>query len=119
MGLYEFVRMPFGLVNAPATFQRLMSTVFNSMNFERVLLYLDDVIIYSSTIEEHITRLGQVFDRLRQHNLKLKPSKCHFLKSSVQYLGHIVSAEGIATNPEKIADVQNCQEFSWNNWLLP
>ena len=107
MGLYEFTRMPFGLVNAPATFQRLMSNVFSGMNFESVLLYLDDVIIYSSTIEEHMTRLSQVFDRLRQHNLKLKPSKCHFLKSSVQYLGHIVSADGISTNPEKIAAVQN------------
>ena len=107
MGLFEFTRMPFGLVNAPATFQRLMSTVFSDMNFESVLLYLDDIIIYSSTIEEHISRLEEVFQRLRRHNLKLKPSKCHFLKSSVQYLGHIVSAEGITTNPEKVAAVEN------------
>ena len=102
MGLFEYTRMPFGLVNAPATFQRLMSTVFSDMNFESILLYLDDVIVYSSTVEEHISRLSQVFQRLRQHNLKLKPSKCHFLQRSVQYLGHIVSADGIATNPEKI-----------------
>ncbi len=90
MGLFEFNRMPFGLMNAPATFQRLMSTVFTGMQFESVLLYLDDVIIFSETVQEHISRLTQVFERLRQHNLKIKPSKCHFIKRSVQYLGHIV-----------------------------
>ena len=106
MGLFEFSRMPFDLVNAPAMFQRLMSTVFNGMNFESVLLYLDDVIVFSSSVEEHITRLTKVFQRLREHNLKLKPAKCHFLKRSVQYVGHVVSAEGIETNPDKI-DVSN------------
>ena len=78
MGLFEFTRMPFGLVNAPATFQRLMTTVFSGMNFESVLLYLDDVIIYSSTLEEHVTRLTEVFQRLRQHNLKLKTFEVPF-----------------------------------------
>ena len=102
MGLYEFKRMPFGLTNAPATFQRLMATIFGDMNFDSVLLYLDDIIVFSATVEEHVTRLSKVFSRLREHGLKLKPSKCHLLWSSVKYLGHVVSADGISTDPDKI-----------------
>ena len=106
MGLYEFTRMPFGLTNAPATFQRLMSTAFGDMNFNSVLLYLDDIIVFSATVEEHVSRLSKVFTRLREHGLKLKPSKCHLLQNSVKYLGHVVSAEGISTDPDKIAAVK-------------
>ena len=107
MGLYEFTRMPFGLVNAPATFQRLMATVFGDMNFESLLIYLDDIIIFSSTIEEHVERLRKVFHRLREHGLKLKPSKCQLFKSSVKYLGHVVSEEGITTDPAKTAALKD------------
>ena len=107
MGLYEFNRMPFGLTNAPATFQRLMTTVFGDMNFDSVLLYLDDIIVFSATVEEHVARLSKVFSRLREHGLKLKPSKCHLLQSSVKYLGHVVSTDGISTDPDKISAVKN------------
>ena len=105
MGLYEFTRMPFGLMNAPATFQRLMATVFADMNFDSVLLYLDDIVVFSSTVEEHVGRLSKVYARLREHGLKLKPTKCHLLQSSVKYLGH-VSGDGISTDPEKVTAVQ-------------
>ena len=102
LGFYEFNRMPFGLCNAPATFQRLMERCMGDMNLRDCLIYLDDVIIFSSTFEEHLDRLEAVFTRLQQNNLKLKASKCEFFKSRVTYLGHVVSDEGIETDPEKL-----------------
>ena len=105
MGLFECNRMPFGLQNAPATFQRLMMTCLGDLNMKSVLIYLDDVIVFSQTFDEHLERLKTVFDRLKEHGLKLKPSKCHILREEVSYLGHIVSAKGVATDPEKIAKV--------------
>ncbi len=102
MGLYEANRMPFGLQNAPSTFQRLMTCCFGDLNYINLLIYLDDIIVFSKTFEEHLERLQVVFNRLREHGLKLKPSKCHLMKREVQYLGHVVSAEGIRTDPEKI-----------------
>lgn len=107
MGLFEANRMPFGLQNAPSTFQRLMTCCFGDMNFVNLLIYLDDIIIFSATFEEHLERLQRVFDRLREHGLKLKPSKCHLMREEVQYLGHLVSAEGIRTDPEKIGKVKD------------
>jgi hypothetical protein len=101
-GLYEYTKMPMGLCNSPATFQRLMQHIFNDTVFQILLIYLDDLIIYSTTIEEHIERLDKVFTRLKEHGLKLKGKKCHFFKPQVKYLGHIISPEGIATDPEKI-----------------
>ena len=107
LGFYEFNRMPFGLCNAPASFQRLMERCMGELNLRDCLIYLDDVIIFSSTFEEHLERLDAVFSRLKQHNLKLKPSKCEFLRSEVTYLGHVVSEEGIRTDPEKTKAVKN------------
>ncbi len=107
MGLYEANRMPFGLQNAPSTFQRLMTCCFGDLNFESLLIYLDDIIIFSRTFEEHLERLEVVFTRLRKHGLKLKPPKCSLLRKEVQYLGHVVSAEGIHTDPEKISRVRD------------
>ena len=101
MGFYEFNRMPFGLCNAPATFQRLMERCMGEMNLRDCLIYLDDVIIFSTTFEEPLERLGAVFARLKEHNLKLKASKCEFMKSRVTYLGHVVSESGIETDPDK------------------
>lgn len=106
LGLFEYTRMPFGLMNAPATFQRLMNTVFGDLNLSEVLIYLDDIIIFSETIDEHISRLRRVFARLREHGLKLKPSKCHLLVEEVLYLGHVVSKDGIKTDPDKIEAVK-------------
>ena len=107
MGFYEFNRMPFGLCNAPATFQRLMERCMGELNLKDCLIYLDDIIIFSSTVEQHLERLEAVFKRLAQHNLKLKASKCDFLRSRVTYLGHVVSEDGIETDPEKTEAVKN------------
>ncbi len=107
MGLFEANRMPFGLQNAPSTFQRLMTCCFGDLNFTHLLIYLDDLIIFSKTFDEHLERLQLVFDRLQRHGLKLKPSKCQLLRKEVQYLGHLVSAEGVRTDPEKISRVKD------------
>ena len=100
-GLFEYNRMPFGLCNAPGTFQRLMERIFGDQSFQTLLLYLDDVVVYASTFEQHLQRLELVFGRLRAHNLKLKLAKCQFFAREVRYLGHIISARGVATDPEK------------------
>ena len=107
MGLYEYLRMPFGLCNAPATFQRLMQHCFRDEIFNVLLVFLDDIIVYSTNLQEHLYRLETVFKRLRDHGLKLKPSKCHFFKREVRYLGHIVSSKGIQTDPDKISAVRD------------
>ena len=105
LGFYEYNRMPFGLVNAPATYQRLMEDCFDGLNLQTCYIYLDDLIIFSKTFEEHIDRLRQVFDRIRQEGLKLSPQKCHFFKTKVKYVGHIVSQDGIQPDPAKIEKV--------------
>ena len=87
-GLFQFKVMPFGLTNAPATFQRLMERVLKGLHWSTCLVYLDDIIIFSKTIDEHLERLAEVFSRLRDAGLKLKPAKCHLLKRCVHYLGH-------------------------------
>ena len=95
MGLYECKRMPFGLCNAPVTFQRLMQNCLSELNLAYCLIYLDDVIIYSKTPAEHLHRMRVVFDRLRAHGLKLKPSKCELFKTEINYLAHHVSKAGV------------------------
>ena len=106
-GLFEFTVMPFGLCNAPATFQRLMETVLHGLLGNFVSVYLDDIIIYSSTIDRHLEHLDTVFDRLRQAGLRLKPSKCQFFCPQIAYLGHVISVDGIRPDPEKITKIQN------------
>ena len=106
-GHFEFNRMPFGLQNAPSSFQRLMNYVFREELNVFVLVYLDDIIVFSRTLEEHFRNLETVFQRLREAGLKLKLKKCSFVKNSVPYLGHIVSAEGLATDPKKISAMTN------------
>ena len=104
-GLFEPKRMPFGLRSAPATMQRLMSTLFKSMTWKMVLVYLDDIVIYSDTVEQHLKRMDLVFAKIREAKLKLKPSKCHFLRESVEYLGHVVSSSGVSTSPRVVQAV--------------
>ena len=104
-GLYEFVVMPFGLCNAPATFQRLMNEVLRGLPFCRV--YLDDIIVFSRDATEHAHHLAAVFERLRKASLHLKLSKCAFGRSSLRYLGHIVSRDGIQPLDDKVADVRD------------
>ena len=101
MGLFEAVRMPFGLANAPATFSRLMNKVFQGDVYQHLLVYLDDIIIYSPTVEEHLQKLDLVLDRLKAHNLQLKLEKCSLFREEVGFLGHIISKEGIRTDPRK------------------
>ena len=110
-GLYEYTRMPFGLCNAPATFQRLMQTAFHADMFNILLVYLDDIVVYSNTLDEQLTRLDTVFTRLGSYGLKLEIKKCSFFQKSVKYLGHVVSGEGVATDPEKITAVRE--------WAVP
>jgi hypothetical protein len=104
-GLFEFKVMPFGLCNAPATFQRLMDLVLAGLQWSHCLIYIDDVVILGRSFEEHLQHLQQVFDRLQQAGLKLKPRKCHFLQRKVNYLGHVVSNKGIAPDPAKIEKI--------------
>lgn len=101
-GLYEHLRMPFGLKNAPACFQRLMNTVFSKELFDILLCYLDDILVYAGSIADHLDRLRIVFERLSTHNLKLELKKCSFFKTSVTYLGYQISQDGISTEPSKI-----------------
>ena len=101
LGFYECVWMPFGLPNAPATFQHLMETCLGEIHLKWCIIYLDDIIVFSKTPEEHIERLRGVFEKLLAAGLRLKLSKCKFLKSQVAYLGHIVSKNGIETDPKK------------------
>lgn len=107
LGLYEFDRMPFGLCNAPATFQRLMQRCLGSQVNDSLLIYLDDIIVYSDSFDTHLTHLERVFQKLHQHGLKLQPKKCALFKREVSYLGHIVSPQGVAPNPEKIKAVED------------
>lgn len=104
-GLFEFKVMPFGLCNAPATFQRLMDLVLSGVQWWQCLVYLDDVIIIGKDFDEHLRNLEAVFGRLRQAGLKLKPAKCAFLQRKVRYLGYIVSEDGIAPDPAKVEKV--------------
>jgi hypothetical protein len=98
--------MPFGLCNAPATFERLMETVRRGLTYDACLLYLDDVIIIGRTFQEHLLNLRKVFERFREARLKLNPGKCHLSQKEVKYLGHIVSTEGISTDNEKLKAVR-------------
>ena len=95
MGVYEFLRMPYGLCNALATFQRLMQNCLGELNLTYALIYLDDMIVFSRTEEEHLHHLRVVFTRFLEHGLKLKPSKCHFLQDEITFLGHEISAKGM------------------------
>ena len=105
-GLYEFNTMPFGLKGAPATFQRLMTNVLGEFNWKILLIYLDDVIIYSRSFDEHLEHLNRVFAKIRTAGLKLQPNKCAFARTQVRYLGHIVSREGIEPDPEKVRAIR-------------
>ena len=111
LGFYECERMPFGLTNAPATFQRLMENCLGELHLSWCIIYLDDIIVFSDNPKDHLHRLKCVFDKLEKAGLKLKPKKCKFFKTKITYLGHIVSANGIETDPKKVKAVRN--------WTVP
>ena len=123
-GLFEFNVMPFGLTNAPATFQRLMDIVSAGLKWQCCLVYIDDVVVFSPTFEQHMTDLERVFQILRSANLMLKTAKCQFCRRAMHYLGHIITPGGIKPDPEliksvtnfpqqqKIKDVQSCLDLT-------
>lgn len=111
-GLFEFNRMPFGLCNAPSTFQRLMQRMFGDQQGQSLLLYLDDIVVYSSSVEQHLQRLEMVLGRLQKEGLKAKLEKCAFFQQEVGYLGHVISSQGVSTDPKKIEAVANWQRPS-------
>ena len=106
-GTYEFNRLPFGLKNAPMAFSMLMNEVLRGINWKFTLVYIDDIIVYSASFQQHLDHLKEVFHRLADANLKLQPPKCLFSMSEVPYLGHIISERGIAPDPEKTKAVES------------
>ena len=106
-GHYEFIVIPFGLTNAPATFNRLMSEIFREHLDDFVLVFFDAILVYSKNEEEHEQHVRRVFQILRQNQLYAKRSKCTFFTEKVEYLGFIVSKDGVSTDPTKIEAVLN------------
>ena len=106
-GLYEFLVMPFGLTNAPAAFMDLMNRVFQSYLDRFVIVFIDDILVYSGSSEEHSEHLRIVLQTLRERQLYAKLSKCQFWLNKVAFLGHVISADGVSVDPQKIEAVVN------------
>ena len=104
-GKYEYIKVPFGLTQVQAYFQELMTGILKDFNF--AIAYLDDIIIFSKTAEEHLDHIKQVFEKLRSTHLSMKLSKCHFFMKEIQYLGHILSTKGIKPLPSKTQAIKN------------
>jgi len=106
-GHYEFMRMPFGLKNAPATFQRVIDNVLGELVGDICLVYLDDIIIFSASLQKHLMDINSVFQKLPQANLKIQITKSNFLRKEIDFLGHVITQDGIKPNPDKITAVKN------------
>ena len=104
-GLYQYKVLPFGLHCAPAKFQRAINRIFSRLNWKTVFIYLDDIIVFAKDFEEHCSRLREVMETIKFHNLKLHPKKCFFFQKEVEYLGHILSKDGIQPMPSKVEKV--------------
>ena len=99
--------MAFGLCNAPATFQRVIQFVLRGLTWDKVLAYIDDVIILGKDFEDHLKNLQLTFERFRKHNLKLKPKKCSLFHTQTLFLGRVVSSDGVSVNPENVQHVKS------------
>lgn len=106
-GQYQMTRLPMGLKTSPSSFSRLMTVAMSGLNLTKCLIYLDDIIVFGKTFDEHNKNLISVFQRLREVNLKLNPAKCNFLKQELIYLGHFISKEGVLPDPQKIETIKN------------
>jgi len=106
-GCHRFTLMPFGLTGAPSVFQRLINFVLCGLSYITCLVYLDDIIIFGSSFDEQLVWLREVFSRIKQGNLKLKPTKCSLFRRSVSFLGHVVSETGIAMQAEKVQAISD------------
>lgn len=109
-GLYEFIRMPFGLTNAPATMQRLMDSVLAGLKWQVCLVYLDDIIVFSPSFEQHLADLRTVLTRLRNASLTANLKKCKFASDRISFLGYVITPNGLHTDPEKIRAVSDFPE---------
>ena len=105
-GLFEHIRLPFGLCNSPATFSRIIQYVLRGLNWKECLAYLDDVVVLGENFHEHLNNLSEILSRFEEYNLKLKPKKCHLFKREIKFLGKIVNAEGISIDPENTDTVR-------------
>ena len=105
-GHWEYRRLPFGLKTAPATFQKMMNAVLSGLTGTRCFVYLDDIVLYARSLWEHNVKLREVLDRLRTYKLKLQPEKCQFLQKEVNYLGHVITEEGVRPDPEKVSIIE-------------
>ncbi|CAN6225874.1 unnamed protein product [Urochloa humidicola] len=106
-GHFEYKVMPYGLTGAPATFQAIMNHILAPLLRKCVVVFIDDILIYSKTKEEHAQHIKMVFDLLKEHQFKVRLSKCTFAQTQLKYLGHVITAEGVATDPKKVQDVLN------------
>ena len=126
-GLHEFKTMLFGLKTAPQTYQRLMELALSGLQWTACLIYLNDVIVYGKTFDEHLQRLSMVLQQFCQAGLKLKPSKCHFFETQVTFLGHVLTPDGVLPDPDNVEKittwpVPTCVTDVWAIWhgeLLP
>jgi transposase InsO family protein len=105
--LYEFCRLPFGLSSSPAVFQTVLQKIFSKLAFKFLVIYMDDILLFSRSFEDHITHLEQTFKVLRDNNLKLNGNKCNFAVSSVPYLGHVISKDGVKTSPTNTESIRS------------
>lgn len=106
-GLFEFLRMPFGLVNGPATFQRIMNGILKEHLGKTVMVYMDDIVIYSKTKEQHMKDVDQILQLLKQAGLKLNEKKCEYNKEEIAILGHLVGSEGVRVDPKRVESILN------------
>ena len=110
-GLYEYMTMPFGICNATATFQRLMELALSGLQWTTCLIFLDDVISFSSSFDQHVCDLRSILTRIRDAGLKLKPSKSQLFCSEVSFLGHVISEKGVLPNPDNVQKLRD--------WAVP